>query len=355
MTESNQQTAVALKDPHQELVSQMKTVRQVLVQYRDAAHILTPFARTEWDTDGVPPFHKISQRFVTISTEERFGEVYEPEQAKGKLALTKVGLQKLDMLAGLHWLRSKVIWDPNEPLVARGEAEAEVQDLDGSWRNFPDGRTVDLRDGASEAERLRKSSQNMLDNARKNIIQLAETKAKNRVRRGILGLQSSFTKKDLEKPFLVFKLVKDMERIVANNPILQTAMAMKELNISTELYQQAAAAVRGEVIDMRTGEITAGEQMRLPAPPPVAPPADDRGLQVSDIPATVVQEEGVDPETIARDNRENQIARINGLYKQKLDKERDDRKPPLSILTEDELDEVEDFLKKLKDHPSSKV
>jgi hypothetical protein len=357
---TDEQTAVAVRDIHQEIVSELREVKKCLVAYRDKAHILTPFARTDWDDDIFPPFHKISRRVAVISSSEKDGEVYEPEQAKGKLALTKHGLQKLDQLAGIEWLSSTVIWDPKEPLVARGEAEAKIRDLDGSWRNFQDGRTIDLRDGSPEAERLRKTSQNMLDIQRKNIIQLAETKAKNRVRRGILGLQASFTKAELEKPFLVFKLVLNVEQIVARNPVLQTALAMKELNITSELYQQASAAMRGtnEIIDMTTGEIGAADQKQI-TPPPVAPPIDDKGLHVpeapaTDIAATIVQD-GIDPETLARDNRNTQIARIVALYKQKLDKARDDRKPPLTILTEDELDEVEDFLKKLKDHPNFKI
>ena len=345
----DQTTAVAIRDIHTEIVSELRDVKKALVEFRDKAHILTPFARTDWDDDIFPPFHKISQRVAMISSDKKDGEVYEPEQAQGKLALTKHGLQKLDQLSGMEWLMSTVIWDPKETLVARGEAEAKIRDLDGSWRNFKDGRTIDLRDGAPEAERLRKTSQAMLENARKNIIQLAETKAKNRVRRGILGLQSSFTKAELDKPFIVFKLVMNVEQIVARNPTLQVALAMKELGISADLYQQASNAIRGEVIDMRTGEIK-----QISPPPPVASPIDDKGLGVAEPPAATIEatvvNEPVDPETVARDKRDNQIKRIDDLYRQKLDKPRDDRKPPLSILTEDELDDVEVFLKKLKDH-----
>lgn len=355
--DTQQTTAVSIREIHQEGVTEILEVKKALVEFRDKAHLLTPFARTDWNDDSFPPFHKVSRRFAVISSNKDDGEVYEPEQAKGKLALTKIGLQKLEQLAGIKWTKSVVIWDSKNPLVARGEAAAQVQDLDGSWRNFMDGRTIDLNDGSLEAEKMRKISVNMLEGARKNIIGLAETKAKNRVRRGILGLQASFTKEELQKPFVVFKLVKNVERILASNPILQTAMAMQELNISSDLYRQAALTMGRQTIDMATGELMPGGQDQIGAGmPPVAPPIDTSGLQVQDVPATVISDTTViDPEEAARQENKKHIEKIEALYQKKLGKGRDDRKPPLTSLTEDELDEVEEFLTKVKDHEPKKA
>ena len=182
-----------------------------------------------------------------------------------------------------------------------------------------------------EAEKLRKTSEASLARARMNICQLAETKAKNRVRREILGLPSTFTPKDLQKPFLVIKLVPMIAEIIASDPELEREAKRRMLGWGNQMY----------------GDQPAMPAMAEPAQlmPPIQSPADAGGLDVGQPPG----EPTASIETF--DAKLLQIGRVSDFYLRKLNAPRDPTKRPLTDLSQEELDAVEEALSKKPDHP----
>ena len=278
--------------------------------------------------------------------------MYELDEKPGQFALTKRGLLALDHLAGLQWLYSRVYYDPREPYIAKCVADAKIRDLDGTTRNQPETKIVDLRDGSPEAQKmtdawhrkLRKEGKPIpegpapqLARARMHVCANAESKAQNRVRRAILGLQSSFSKSELQLPFVILTLVPVIDM---NDPVIRRIVAMQQLGVSAELYGQALRAIEAETTEAQTP----------PSPPPVAPPEDTRGLDIPVAPPAIDAEAEVvptDADKIAeehRQEREAKVLRIEGLYMAKTGKERDPRKPPLRTLDDDQLDAIEQLL-----------
>lgn len=293
------QELVPANSPVAEVIQRIQREIQSL---RGAAHILTPMARTKIDSVAIGKIPVL--RVTTISSNPDDHEVYTIPALPGKLILTKVGLMRLDALAGITDWTTRADFIDKNPLKARGEASASIEDIDGTKRTISQNFQLDLTDGSPQASNKKPAQ---LAQARANIITLVETGAMNRVRRVLLGLQSTFTAEELKKPFVIMKLVD--APLDTSDPLIRKLLVMKQLKISAEVYESAAH-------DLDTIK-------------QLSPPKEEPKL----IPAETT-------ETL----KANLISRIEDLYRRKVRGGRSSDKVPLTSLEVKQLVMIEDFL-----------
>jgi|GEM_PF-2934619 hypothetical protein len=344
------------------LINDIEQLKSALVRYRDHAHILNPFCRT--DVNFIPPGWKVSVRATMISTIEDSGEVFHFSKKSAKVALTTYALRRLQQLAGLKWLWTKkmdvdVLIDSGkvdkrgnpimipDPRVVQYQACAQIMDLDGTYRELTDGYHLDLRDDTDQAKSY--SSELELAQARKNIDQLAFTKARNRVIRGILGIQSSYKPEELQRPFVILKMVPDMN---VDNKLIQLALQAKALQVEDIVFGYLRAGIDEDKARhmLEAGDLRPG--MQIPTLPPVRV---DEPLNLPPLPEEEEEEQRRQTEADlaaleAREARDALIRRIEDLYTAKKGMSRSQLspdKPPLEDLSDESLRQIEAALGKL--------
>jgi hypothetical protein len=305
---------VAVRDQNLPEISDLQRVHKELERWRGKAFLLTPYARTTFESikSGFRPEFRVTY----ISPDPADQQVYELDKRPDQLVLTKQGLQILDHLAGIKWIGT---WnaleekDPIHPYYCVIKAEGKVQDLDGEWRNSVCTATLDLRDDSATTKKMLVNSPDgkQLARARLNTKSQTETLAKNKVRRELLGLRGTFTRKELsEKPFVILKLnpVLDM-----SDPLIKKLVVMEQLGISSELYDRAAK----DHIPPTTRIIN------VPAVEVIPPAAPTPKLD---------------------ENRTRLIKSVEELYKKKVRGGRSPNKQPIAEIVTEELIELEKLL-----------
>jgi hypothetical protein len=305
----------------------IQRIQREIQTLRETAHILTPMARTKIDSVAIGKVPVL--RVAAISPNPDDGEVYLLKNL-GKYALTKVGLMRLEAIAGITGWTTKVehVSKLNEkgqtvpdPLHVKATASAVITDIDGTERGKPQTFELNLNDGAPQAEKMVKTKDGVKDYkeltmARINIIRLAESKAMNAVRRDLLNLQATFTQAELKKPFVIMRLVD--APLDPSDPLVHKLLIMKQLKITSEIYDSAAASLP--------------TPMEIPsAPTPLAlPPAPEE-------PPVFLPEE-------LRARCERLISEVEELYKRKVRGGRSAQKPLLRNLAIGDLNEIKIML-----------
>lgn len=123
----------------------------------------------------------------------------------GKLGLAKPALDKIAKAVGVSWdpIQSRRLDDGSDPYYASYRAVGFYRHFDGTMMQIMGEKQMDLHD---ESEWAKKMTAGELSMQRKFIAEHAETKARLRAIRS-LGLQTSYTKDELAKPFIVAKLM----------------------------------------------------------------------------------------------------------------------------------------------------
>jgi len=316
--------------PASPVAEAIQRVQREIQTLRNTAHILTPMARTQIDRCAVGKIPIL--RVTSIDPDPKHGEVYEIKALPGRFALTKVGLQRLDSLAGITGWRSSV--EKISPTHVKAVAVAAIEDIDGTLRECPPQTfELDLADGTPQAEKMIKIDNGQpnlkeLKQARLNIVPLAESKAQNRVRRVLLNLQATFTQLELQKPFVIMKLVD--APLDASDPLIRKLLIMKQLKISSEMYESAAH----DLADVR---------MVTPSTEPIhSGPVIDITSTTKEIPDTSVAD--AEAELHAK-----LVTEVEELYKKKVKGGRDPKKVALHTLTNAELNQISEVLYKQKD------
>jgi hypothetical protein len=140
----------------------------------------------------------------------------------GDIALDKTALDKISAAAGIDWdpVLSCRLDNGRNPHYVHYRAVGYVRNFDGTRRTLPGNVEIDLRDGASGVAEMKPGE---LAIARKFILRLAESKAMNRAIRR-LGIASSYTRRELDKPFVVTKIMFTGQ---TDDPKLRTLFAGK--------------------------------------------------------------------------------------------------------------------------------
>ncbi len=183
---------------------------------------------------SIPMLHEVA--IVAVKILE--AEVY-PTQG-GKMGLTKSALDRIAIAAGVEWdpRESRRLDDGSDPLFVEYQAVGRFPTLDGSYRTITGTKIMDLRDGSAQMRTIlaAKNGEKTLSQTRTFIGEHAESKAKNRAIRSGLGLRSGYTSDELNKPFIVARLIfsghsddPEVRKIVATEMVRQRFSAERQL------------------------------------------------------------------------------------------------------------------------------
>jgi hypothetical protein len=127
------------------LASVIQRIQREIQTLRETAHILTPMARTQFDSVAIGKMPVL--RVAAIDPDPEHGDVYLLKNI-GKYALTKVGLMRLEAIAGITGWTTNVehsfkLNDKGQtipdPLHVKATAYAEIEDIDGTKRGETTG------------------------------------------------------------------------------------------------------------------------------------------------------------------------------------------------------------------------
>jgi hypothetical protein len=154
------------------------------------------------------------------------GDDFDTFGVEGKRGLTKVTLDKIAAAAGITWLGVERTDDRSHPHVRSYTVHGRVTDFDGTVRDIFESKTIDLRDddgaGQQGKDRAGIKSDKQLAQYRKFIDEHCVSKARNRAIASILAIKRAYTKDELQKPFIVPKLIPDTDDPLAQKAVLAT-------------------------------------------------------------------------------------------------------------------------------------
>ena len=306
-------TAAEILGPHG--IDRPDTFTTALAKLRERFNVLAPPVQV---VGGFAPCYTLIASQVAIDARVNDqGAGPETYYDKGFMkpddrALNRVGLQRIANAAGLKWTeRTGRSDDCKTQYVWAYYAEGTIDTADGSYQLVTGSTEIDLRDGSpqiggwtpelwAEAKKQGRSSVNgwseaRVRQARARGLALAETKAKNRAIRSI-GLQQTYTVKELDKPFIVFRAQFQPDM---SDPEVRRMVTERALHGRRALYPQPhdpTAIPRLMAPIPPAGTIDADvvpEGLEAPLPPaapmPVAPP-------VSAPPDPPTHPDGLDPD-----------------------------------------------------------
>jgi len=233
-------------------------VGRALAQYDVARYnVLTPVTVI----DRLPEMTRLSVRIVQADIEN---DTYHSKLFMGQTerAPSKLLLDKIAAAAGLSWdpLNCGRIDDRSDPNVVEWKMAGRLLDFDGLARTIIRSKRVDLNDDSSQ---VRGWTVKQIQASRGHLMELAESKAANRVIRAALSVRQKYTRDELARPFVIPRLVPEFD---LSDPIVRAAIVAHRLGAERQLYQPAPAAI----IDLPEGP-----QAEPPALPPEDEPDDD--------------------------------------------------------------------------------
>lgn len=226
-------TLARVEDITSKPLATVDDLRRTFESLKDRANVVSPVAAVS----HVKPLHQISLRAVVIDPTT---ECYQDKRfCQGdEVALGGVGLSKLMAAAGAQVVQETRLDDRSDPHYCEIEVYVAVQDFDGTWRQVPGTKALDLRKGSEDAKAM---TEKELSNARKHIQSLCETKAIYRALRKLLTLRQKYSRKELERPWVVPKLVPHLD---LSDPDQKAAAIQDALSTTRALFGPAPAERR---------------------------------------------------------------------------------------------------------------
>lgn len=198
-------------------------VNMLLEQLRQQpCHLLTSVVRV----DSIPSMHEIAFHVLKFNPIEGQGDVWHDKKwAAGEVALTHDALMRLWNGAGGQFVESFA--QSQETHCIEWKCAGRIREMGGMWTTEWASRRIDLRDGSAEAKG---QSTGQLEQQRRDIYQLAESKSQNRVVRKLLGIRQKYSAAEAAWPFIIIRpmLVVNMEDPMQK--ALYLADAMGSLN-----------------------------------------------------------------------------------------------------------------------------
>lgn len=323
-------------------IKSISQLNELLLSNKDKAIILTPFSQTSFEDYDFAPGFVPSLRSITVDNRLAdnggTGDVYEPYEKRGFLALSKQALDKIAMMAGITWKHVQRVDDTNDPFKCIYTALGEILTLDGMPFVYSADYSLDLNDGAPQATSITKAG--MLSAQRKNLAMITESKAKNRVIRSLLGISHSYKPDELLKPFMILRVIPDMR-----DPEVARMVKAKMLGLEKYLFPVPAdpASVPPALLSGGT------HGLELPEPPGGTTKQIGTGttapidVSATNVTPSTTQTQPVDDKA---DARKKLISEVEALYYTKTQAGvRDPAKPPLTELQDFELDEIAKVLR----------
>lgn len=237
--------------------SQMITTPQALAdrirEWREIAHVLTPAVQVSSFAQQYAVAVSVVALDTTVDKRGIGPEVYSlgedgkgvPWLSRGECAVGKIGLLKISQAAG-------VTWDPRycgrtddrkERYYWEYKAVGTYIDFTGTPQTIQATFELDLRDGSPA---LKGFTPNQTEATRKAGLRICESKAMNAAIRE-LGIRQKYQARDLEKPFVIFRVVfqPDMK-----DPMQRQLVAERGLGATSMLYPHRQIGAPPEVIDV---------------------------------------------------------------------------------------------------------
>jgi len=211
-----------------------RTLRQQWVTQQ--CHILTPIA----DFRALPECYGLMPAQVQVNTDPNAGDVYQDKLfcKEHEFALTKLGLAKVALAAGMTIKTERV--DPRT-IQNYWEVRATAQfiGIDGTPQSLDATEELDLRDGTDRSLKVmgKERSEAALRSVRAKGLRNCEARAINAVIRQF-GLKQKYTRQELEKPFVVLRVVfmPDM-----SDPEVKRFITERAMGGTAALYPNARA------------------------------------------------------------------------------------------------------------------
>lgn len=268
-------------------VRSVEEFQSAVARAEQTANVLLPIERADY----IPPMTAVSLRVVQLDPRPNQGDVYQSRSfcSASEAAITKRGLTKLWANAGGQVLDSHRMDDGGDPHYCSWQVTGEITLMDGSKVRMTGSKEIDLRDGSVEAQTM---TDKQLREARRHIMQMAESKAMNRMIRSVLSVKQKYTQDDLAKPFVVPKLIfmPDM-----SDPDVKRAVLAQQTGLTSLLYGPGQAHPQ-HLIDTHTEETPertshpVPDQSRTePAPVRLSPGDQDPDPWDQEVEATPVQ------------------------------------------------------------------
>lgn len=212
--------AIAASHP----IAAVDELTQALERMSKTMNVLSPVAAV----DSIMALHQVSLRIVkvdgTVDTNGNGPECYFDKRfcKPGEVALGKNALGKIMAAAGVQIASRRRLDDHSDPNYCEIEVVLAVRDFDGTLRQVIASKEMDLRPGAPETMKPEYVSQQKtgrmvaqedtaIADKRRHIQSHAETKAIERGLRLMFSLRQKYTTADLAKPFVIPKLVSNLD------------------------------------------------------------------------------------------------------------------------------------------------
>lgn len=167
---------------------------------------------------NAPPGTIASEARLVVNQSEDAKEIYPITTTQ--MGLSGVVLQKFSALAGISVVSKRRVDNRTKPHFYAYEVVGRMRMFDGTVRQEIGTKELDLRETAEDGEAgtqfaaiVREAGDKdpaaRLANARKFGSQICASIAENAMIRKILGLKHAYTKQELEKPFVVPRLILD--------------------------------------------------------------------------------------------------------------------------------------------------
>ena len=190
---------------------------------KDGANLLLP----QQILSEIPAMHNVTVEYVQLSSKVDEGDIYPKQGDDKKFILTKQGIMKLCACAGVEWNWQYCGRTDNgkDRDYISYRVVGMIRKLDGTWMSLQGEYDLDfevLEDDLREQYKAKCKNWNKSQaekeayveaSTRKELIRLrrykmgrCETGAMLRALRGLLTLKNSYTKTELEKPFVIARL-----------------------------------------------------------------------------------------------------------------------------------------------------
>ncbi len=230
--------ALTTRSKNQHLARPSNPIAALTVKFpSDQYNVLAPVIHV----DSLPEGTRLEVTEVQINPDPEPDKKKNPGRevfpiSGGELLIGRTGLDRIAQAAGISWDEERRVDRAAHPHYVEMFVKGRMTDFSGNVRTITGSKAIDLREDAgdgipgkdyeeivSKAEAANRDPERQLREARKAILEVAATKARNRAIAMGLAIKRAYTAKELEKPFIVPKLALDPRHAAAKELILANA------------------------------------------------------------------------------------------------------------------------------------
>lgn len=228
----DQTQSLAKRDDGQMIRTPKDYTRRLQIWNEEQYHVLSPFANFA----ALPEHWAIVPTLVQLNPDPTVGDVYQDKVFTygNDVALSKIALAKIAQAAGMSIVTERV---DDRSILNLWEVRATVKfvGLDGTVQAQSASEELDLRDGSA---RSRGFTEKQLLQARSKGLRGCESRAINAAIR-LFGIKQKYTKAELEKPFVIVRIVHQPDM---SDPETRRQVTARALAGTSALYGATTSA-----------------------------------------------------------------------------------------------------------------